>query len=415
MLGNTYKSHLERGRNYFGDYGAHFFIGMCVQDSSADNMRLGRIKVFIPGVDDSLQSMNELPSCHCLVPCTEEGISGLGQNSMVQQGAQCFGIFLDGDKKQIRLVLGTIPTLTPAEKRIRESKKDVTNKFLNTNEKTEAAISKKKDTVQNNYKKIEGLRSLPKLTGSSNIEKAYRFFLTAKSDYGLDYLQNHHISAILGNLLVESRMKGSELGDSGLFVDINPLAKNPTSKEKTQQIRVFDILNNGKAVDASSNQGAAEFIPPPNFKPENFTGKTIKTNNGVYSLINVRTVERSFGIAQWRAEQSVTDDTLLFKSKRLFLLESLAFNQGTTRNDLAAQLQFIAFEMIVDGRFSANGVYAGANKTAFAKFKTATTIEDAAIFFNRGYTGGTNEKDRIRFSKEVDKVYGITNKPTAGT
>ena len=98
---------------------------MCVQDSSADNMRLGRIKVFIPGVDDSLQSMNELPSCHCLVPCTEEGISGLGQNSMVQQGAQCFGIFLDGDKKQIRLVLGTIPTLTPAEKRIREQLKNI--------------------------------------------------------------------------------------------------------------------------------------------------------------------------------------------------------------------------------------------------------------------------------------------------
>ena len=415
MLGNTYKSHLERGRNYFGDYGAHFFIGMCVQDSSADNMRLGRIKVFIPGVDDSLQSMNELPSCHCLVPCTEEGISGLGQNSMVQQGAQCFGIFLDGDKKQIRLVLGTIPTLTPAEKRIRESKTDVTNKFLNTNEKTEAAISKKKDTVQNNYKRVEGIRSLPKLTGSSNVEKAYRFFLTAKSDYGLDYLQNHHISAILGNLLVESQMKGSEIGDSGLFIDINPKARNKTSKIETPQIRVFDVMKNGKAVDINSNQGAAEFIPPPNFKPEDFSGEEIKTNNGVYSLINIQTVERSFGIAQWRAEQSVTNENLLFKSKRLRLLERLAFNQGVDVSDLAVQLQFMAFEMIVDGRFSANGTFAGAIREEFEKFKIATTIENAAIFFNRGYTGGGDEKSRIRFAKEVDKVYGITNKPTAGT
>ena len=141
----------------------------------------------------------------------------------------------------------------------------------------------------------------------------------------------------------------------------------------------------------------------------------MQLNSYLLQTLNIQTVERSFGIAQWRAEQSVTNENLLFKSKRLRLLERLAFNQGVDVSDLAVQLQFMAFEMIVDGRFSANGTFAGAIREEFEKFKIATTIENAAIFFNRGYTGGGDEKSRIRFAKEVDKVYGITNKPTAGT
>lgn len=97
------------GQSFYGDT-MRWFIGV-VEEVGSDVPRLGRVKVRIHGVhaDASLISVADLPYAQVLIPTTEGGVSGIGQNPNLMPGAQVFGIFLDGKSSQLPLVLGSIP------------------------------------------------------------------------------------------------------------------------------------------------------------------------------------------------------------------------------------------------------------------------------------------------------------------
>ena len=85
-----YKNH------FYGDE-TRWFIGRVVDNN--DPLYLGRVKVRIYGIHTgSTQDIPEyaLPWAQVVLPVTEEGTTGYGNNPAILPTAQVFGIFLDG-------------------------------------------------------------------------------------------------------------------------------------------------------------------------------------------------------------------------------------------------------------------------------------------------------------------------------
>lgn len=98
-------------KEFYGD-SFRWFIGV-VEERSSDQPRLGRVKVRIYGIHGNREEIPvaDLPYAQVLVPTTEPGVSGLGRNPMLTEGATVFGIFLDGETSQLPLVLGSLPVI----------------------------------------------------------------------------------------------------------------------------------------------------------------------------------------------------------------------------------------------------------------------------------------------------------------
>ena len=97
-------------KHYYGDE-TRWFVGKVVQ-AHGDPEELGRIKVRIYGVHPDNQAdaeIYDLPWASAVVPTTEGGSSGFGATVGLKEGAQVFGIFMDGKNSQLPLVLGSIP------------------------------------------------------------------------------------------------------------------------------------------------------------------------------------------------------------------------------------------------------------------------------------------------------------------
>lgn len=94
---------------FYGDT-TRWFIGTVVE-TVGDPLPIptGRVRVKILGIHDNVDISN-LPWASVMLPTTEGGISS-GFPPGLQEGAQVFGIFLDGVQSQVPLVLGTIPHL----------------------------------------------------------------------------------------------------------------------------------------------------------------------------------------------------------------------------------------------------------------------------------------------------------------
>lgn len=94
---------------FYGDT-IRWFIGTVV-DTVGDPLPIpvGRVRVKILGIHDNIDVSN-LPWASVMLPTTEGGVSS-GFPPGLQEGAQVFGIFLDGVQSQVPLVLGTIPHL----------------------------------------------------------------------------------------------------------------------------------------------------------------------------------------------------------------------------------------------------------------------------------------------------------------
>lgn len=96
-------------KQFYGD-GTRWFIGEVT--SIKDPLQLGRVRVQIEGIhhdNSNLIPRDRLPWAQCLVPITEGGTSGYGNNLGIQVGARVFGVFLDGTDSQLPLVMGTLP------------------------------------------------------------------------------------------------------------------------------------------------------------------------------------------------------------------------------------------------------------------------------------------------------------------
>lgn len=184
---------------YYGD-NIRWFVGIATNNK--DPLRLGRIQVRIHGVhsNDVLDISNsDLPWAQVTVPGTEGGVSGFGKIPKIENGAQVFGMFMDGPSSQIPLVLGTIPRLEKAAKEEAYSS-TFNNRLLNTIVKP----------VQNKYSTNAAIPKTtlgnPEILGESTGEKIFNFFLAN----GYNYDQ---AAAMVGNLSVESNLK---TGGNGL-------------------------------------------------------------------------------------------------------------------------------------------------------------------------------------------------------
>ena len=150
--------------DFYGDI-TRWFIG--VVKNVNDPLKLGRVRVRIRGIHDSIEIKDyELPWAQVLVPTTEDGSSGLGTTPNLREQAQVFGLFLDGKNSQLPLILGSIP------------------KF----ERNPEAVGE--NLYQND-------RVLP---GESNEEKAFLYLI---SDEIHSYTEKQ-AAGIVGNLIHES-------------------------------------------------------------------------------------------------------------------------------------------------------------------------------------------------------------------
>lgn len=95
--------------NFYGD-NPRWFLGDV--KSISDPLELGRIQVRVHGIhSESQQDIPDsvLPWAQTVVPITQGGTNGLGNNLGIKVGAMVFGVFLDGSNSQLPLVLGSMP------------------------------------------------------------------------------------------------------------------------------------------------------------------------------------------------------------------------------------------------------------------------------------------------------------------
>lgn len=184
MIPKTYKE-------YYGDE-TRWFIGV-VKDIN-DPIELGRVKVRIFGVhSENVQDISDgdLPWAQVAVPITEGGSSGIGTNIGIKPQAQVYGIFLDGKNSQLPLVLGSIPKF--------ERIPDID---LNTSSAVPDQVQRPSltgsphDFTNPNYEDPDNKF----LVGSTNVEKAFNFFLTPEGGS----FTPAQACGILGNFWIES-------------------------------------------------------------------------------------------------------------------------------------------------------------------------------------------------------------------
>lgn len=187
--------------DYYGD-NIRWFIGIAVNNK--DPLKLGRVQVRIRGIHSN--SVQDIPNCdlpwaQVTIPGTEPGISGMGKAPKIENGAQVFGIFMDGKSSQIPLVLGSMPHL---EKNTRDEAKtsNYNNRILNNIDKS----------LQNKFSTNAAVpRAAPgskEIAGESTGEKIFNFFLS--NGYNSD-----QACAFVGNLSYESGLNvlGNGIGD----------------------------------------------------------------------------------------------------------------------------------------------------------------------------------------------------------
>tara|TARA_B100002019_G_scaffold53958_1_gene46101 strand:- start:7492 stop:8337 length:846 start_codon:yes stop_codon:yes gene_type:complete len=163
---------------FYGDQN-RWFIGLVIDVD--DPLKLDRVKVRIQGIhthDTTLIPNADLPWAQVAIPVTEGGSSGIGANSSIKPRAQVFGFFLDGKNSQLPLVIGSIPKI-----------------------ETYANQSGDADNAYPSFNKKSGSGNIDlDLSGNSNIEKAFNFFV---SEEGGNYTMEQ-ACGIIGNFCVES-------------------------------------------------------------------------------------------------------------------------------------------------------------------------------------------------------------------
>ena len=97
--------------DYYGDR-TRWFLGTVVD--IIDPEELGRIRVRIYGIHSENKTDipdADLPWAQVVLPITQGGTNGLGNNLGIQIDSLVFGIFLDGANSQLPLVVGSLPKL----------------------------------------------------------------------------------------------------------------------------------------------------------------------------------------------------------------------------------------------------------------------------------------------------------------
>jgi hypothetical protein len=90
-----------------GQQGFRWFTGV-VEDNTADDMKLGGVKVRVFGVHEDLPT-ERLPNAIVMLPSTSGSYKGIGDTPGLLAGSFVFGFFLDGEEKKYPMIVGTIP------------------------------------------------------------------------------------------------------------------------------------------------------------------------------------------------------------------------------------------------------------------------------------------------------------------
>ena len=175
---------------FYGDT-LRWFIG--IVESNSDPLHVGRCRVRIYGVhSDDVDAVPEsaLPWASCLVPTTEDGVSGLGRSPGLKPGAMVFGFFMDGQLSQQPIIIGSIPRI------------EVRPDDMYPPDDFDAPVITEKPVERDPRdippRGIDG--STQPFVGNSNTEKAFNFLV----GNGYSKIQ---AAAICGNFIVESGME----------------------------------------------------------------------------------------------------------------------------------------------------------------------------------------------------------------
>ena len=176
---------------FYGDT-LRWFIG--IVESNSDPLHVGRCRVRIYGVhNDDVDAVPEsaLPWASCLVPTTEDGVSGLGRSPGLKPGAMVFGFFMDGQLSQQPVIMGSIPRIEVRPDDIYPPD-DFDAPALEASE-----VPNETESRDVPPKGVDGLSQT--LIGNSNTEKAFNFLV----GNGYSKIQ---AAAICGNFIIESGM-----------------------------------------------------------------------------------------------------------------------------------------------------------------------------------------------------------------
>jgi len=225
---------------YYGDT-TRWFLGTVVDIN--DPVEMGRVRVRIYGIHTSNVEQiptSDLPWAQTMADVNQGGVSGLGSSTGLKEGAQVFGIFLDGINSQVPLVMGSLSKLelTPQY----EIKKSVQDPSELPDSKTEYEERNFEFVKTSAAAKSIALDLDNSLEGSSNEEKAFLFF---RSKRGGSF-EAHQAAGIVGNLIHESGMDPSIIsgvkgeGSQGIA------QWNPSEKAgfRLQNFKKFASLNN---------------------------------------------------------------------------------------------------------------------------------------------------------------------------
>lgn len=181
--------------SFYGDNIGRFFFGTVVNNNDSD-LFLGRVQIRIYGLHGEDIQNSDLPWAQTMLPSTEPGMGGIGSAPMISNGAQVFGVFLDGKDSQIPLVLGSIP------------------KIMIPTVDQSTAYSGLRSGGAADSGRVSGSTIVPgSLEGSTNAEKVYRYLVS-------NGFTPEQACGIVGNFAVESSP------------NINPTSLNPNDKGK---------------------------------------------------------------------------------------------------------------------------------------------------------------------------------------
>jgi hypothetical protein len=190
--------------SFYGDNINRFFFGTVVNNNDAD-LFLGRVQIRVYGLHGEEIPNYDLPWAQTMLPSTEPGMGGVGSAPMISNGAQVFGVFLDGTDSQIPLVLGSIPkVMVPTS--------DQANAYTGARPSGGGGGA---DAGQSAaiYKGSATAIAPGSLEGSTNAEKVYRFLIN-------NGFTPEQACGIVGNFAAEST------------ANIDPNANNPNDKGK---------------------------------------------------------------------------------------------------------------------------------------------------------------------------------------
>ena len=100
--------------SHMGQQGFRWWVGTVI-DCVNDPLQLGRVRVRVRGVDDYKDDEQITQWSVCVTPTTSASYRGVGDTPSLLVGSEVFGFFADGNKGEVRIVVGSIPQQTGGE------------------------------------------------------------------------------------------------------------------------------------------------------------------------------------------------------------------------------------------------------------------------------------------------------------